>query len=259
VENNGQPPIIKKIKKGGHGHHGGAWKVAYADFVTAMMALFIVLWILGSSEEMKKAVAEYFRDPSFMLLGMGKSVIDGGRITPPTPSPLGSSDSLAQKMMEKQRLTQMGEEIKEQLGSDATLKEILDQIKIEYTDEGMRIELVESLEEAFFEVGTSSLNPQAFNILKLIGDKVSKMENLISIEGHTDSRPYANNGLGYTNYELSADRANSARRALVLGGVPENQILDIRGYADKKLKNFEDPFDIVNRRVSIIIKYSDQK
>lgn len=252
-EHGSGPPIIKKKKKSDHGHHGGAWKVAYADFVTAMMALFIVLWILSSSEQVQKAVADYFKDPSAFNLGQGKSLIDIGK-------PSNVSEELAQaikqKELEKENFTRMGEELLEQMKQDVELNDILDQIKIDFTEEGMRIELVESLSEAFFEIGTASLNPKAFNIIKLIGSKLSTIQNGVSVEGHTDARPFQNTGLGYTNFELSADRANSARRALVFGGLKENQIVEIRGFAANKLKNPNDPYDLLNRRVSIIINYS---
>lgn len=249
---NSNQPVIKKVKKGDHGHHGGAWKVAYADFVTAMMALFIVLWILSSSEQVQQAVSEYFKDPSAFELGKGKSLIDMGK----TSVSEEIAQSLRQKEMEKERFTRMGEELFDQMQQDAELGDILDQVQIDFTEEGMRIELIESLSEAFFEIGTAMLNPKAFNIMKLIGSKLATINNGITVEGHTDSRPFPNSGQGYTNFELSADRANSARRALVLGGLKENQIVEIRGFADTRLKNPGDPYDLHNRRVSIIINYS---
>ncbi len=255
-EINGQPPIIKKIKKGGGGHHGGAWKVAYADFVTAMMALFIVLWVLSSGDKVKKAVAEYFRDPRGIELGKGKSFLPNQNNIVSSPE---ISTEILKQEKEKEQFEKMGQEILDYLKEDKQLEKVLDQVKIEYTKEGMRIELSESIHEAFFEVGTAQLNPQAFNFLKYLGAKLSSINNGIIIEGHTDSRPYEGKGLGYTNYELSSDRANSARRAMVLGGLLESQIMEIRGYADKKLRNAENPNDIVNRRVSIIVKYSENK
>ena len=259
MSDNNQPPIIKKIKKGHHGHHGGAWKVAYADFVTAMMALFIVLWILGSNDEVKEAVAQYFNDPSIMVLGLGKSIIDQGRVSDKNPQVITTDTAVVVdlKKIEEERFKQMGEEIKQQLGGDPRIQELLDQIEIEYTAEGMRIELVESMNDAFFEVGTASLNPRALQIVKLIGEKISTLQNRISIEGHTDSRPFIRGTQNYTNFELSADRANSARRALLIAGVSPHQISDIRGFSDNKLKNVNDPFDVKNRRVSIIIKHNE--
>lgn len=255
LEFNDAPPIIKKVKKGEHGHHGGAWKVAYADFVTAMMALFIVLWVLGQSEEVKQAVAGYFQNPSGIAIGAGAGVLQGGNKI--------INDQKAEEIMhqaeEKAKLTKMGEEIVEQLNDNAEFSDLQGKVDVKFTDEGMTIELVESVDEAFFEVGTAVLNKKAFDLVETIGKKFSTINNNIIVEGHTDARPYPNKGEGYTNFELSADRANSARRALVMGGVKEDQVIEIRGWADKKLRNPSNPFDVYNRRVTIIVKYSDKK
>lgn len=255
LEFNDTPPIIKKKKKGEHGHHGGAWKVAYADFVTAMMALFIVLWVLGQSEEVKEAVAGYFQNPTGISIGTGAGLLKGGAKI--------INDKKAEEMMrraeEKAQLTKMGEEIVEQLNSQAEFSDLQGKVEIKFIDEGMLIELVESVDEAFFEVGTAVLNKKAQDLLQTIGKKFSAINNRIIIEGHTDARPYPNKGEGYTNFELSSDRANSARRSLVRGGVNIDQIVEIRGWADKKLRNPNNPFDVYNRRVSIIVKYSESK
>ncbi|MCX6151067.1 MAG: OmpA family protein [Ignavibacteriales bacterium] len=256
LEENENQPIIKKKKRAAEGgHHGGAWKVAYADFVTAMMALFIVLWVMGQDAKVKEAVASYFKNPSGISTGVGSGLLNEGK------KAFGEtkSEEIIKKEMEKEKLVQMGNDLLNQLEQDTEFKDILDQVNIEYVDEGMLIELMESMQDAFFEIGTANLNPKAFDLLKTIGSKIAKLDNSIIIEGHTDARPYENGGLGYTNYELSTDRANSARRALIMGGVKEVQINEIRGYADKKLKNPGDPFSIVNRRVSIIVKYTGTK
>ncbi len=255
LELNDNPPIIKKKKKGEHGHHGGAWKVAYADFVTAMMALFIVLWVMGQDSKVKEAVASYFKNPTGISIGVGSGILNGGNKI--------ISDKKTEDMMrreeEKAKLTKMGEEIVEQLNSQAEFTDLQGKVEIKFIDEGMLIELVESVDEAFFEVGTAVLNKKAENLLKTIGKKFSAINNRIIIEGHTDARPYPNKGEGYTNFELSSDRANSARRALVKGGLNIDQIVEIRGWADKKLRNPNNPFDVYNRRVSIIVKYSESK
>ncbi len=255
LEINDNPPVIKKKKKEDGGHHGGAWKVAYADFVTAMMALFIVLWVMGQDSKVKEAVASYFKNPSGISLGVGSGLLkDGTKVF---------ADKTAEEIMrreeDKVRLTKMGEEIVEQLNKDAEFSDLMGKVEIKFIDEGMLIELVESVDEAFFEVGTAILNKRAQNLLESIGKKFSTLSNKIIIEGHTDARPYQNKGLGYTNFELSSDRANSARRALVLGGVRDDQVVEIRGWADKKLRNPSNPFDVFNRRVSIIVKYSETK
>lgn len=252
-ENNNAPIIVKKGKKHHEGGHGGAWKVAYADFVTAMMALFIVLWVLGQDEEVKAGVANYFNNPTGIGSGAGPSMIDGSGANSIEPNIL---NNFRMKEMERERLTEMGNEIMDRLSRDNEFKQIMDQIDVEITDEGMRIEIMESKDEVFFEIGTATLNKNAKQILKVIGKQLSTLNNEIAVEGHTDSRPFHGNGKGYSNYELSADRANSARRALTDGGVQRNQIYEIRGYADNRLRNPKDPYDVINRRISIVVKYS---
>lgn len=248
---NNEPIIIKKGKKHGHGHHGGAWKVAYADFVTAMMALFIVLWVLGQSEEVKQAVANYFNNPFGVGVGQGASPLKGGPKNPATEV----NDILRQKEAERQALKVMGDEIIKEISSSTEFQEIIDQIQAEITDEGLRIEVIDTEQDAFFEVGTSTLKPKANKILQIIGKELSKLSNKIIIEGHTDSRPYSASGQGYSNFELSSDRANSARRALISGGLLATQIEQVRGWADNKLKLPNEPFSEKNRRISIIVKY----
>jgi chemotaxis protein MotB len=253
ASDNDQPIIIKKVVQGGHGHHGGAWKVAYADFVTAMMALFIVLWILGQDDSVKANIAHYFNDPMGFVGGKGASVLDGGGDKILAPKIM---TDVEKKEMERERLKEMGENLLSNLKNE-DFKDIIDQIDVEITDEGLRIEMMESSSDAFFEVGTSTLNKSALNILTIIGNQLSAVKNKVVVEGHTDSRPFVSGNKGYSNYELSADRANSARRALIDNGLEENRIDEIRGYADNRLRNKENSFDVVNRRISIIVKYSN--
>jgi chemotaxis protein MotB len=252
-QNGDKPIIVKKIIEGGHGHHGGAWKVAYADFVTAMMALFIVLWILGQDEATKQNIAGYFNDPSGFGVGNGPSVIDGRGKKNIAPTVL---TDFQKKEIEKERLKSMGDELMNNLRNQ-DFKDLADQIDIEVTDEGLRIEIMESSNDAFFEVGTATLKEKAKEILNIIGKQMAKIKNKIVIEGHTDARPFPNSNAGYSNYELSADRANSARRALIASGLSSDQIDEIRGYADNRLRDKENPNDVVNRRISIIVKYSN--
>lgn len=247
-----EPPIIKKVKKGHGGHHGGAWKVAYADFVTAMMALFIVLWVLSQSEEVKEAVAGYFSDP-IGFSTKGKSLLDGKSSQ---LIDLKLQKEMQQQEMERQELQKMGEKLKEDLSKDTELMQLSDQVKIEIVKEGLRIELIDSANDIFFEIGTAELKPKARKLLLKIGSEISKLKNKIIVEGHTDSRQYRNDGTGYTNFELSADRANSAKRVLVAGGVSEKQIDEIRGFADTRLRDPSDPYSYVNRRISITLKYT---
>ncbi len=250
--NNDQPIIIKKIIEGGHGHHGGAWKVAYADFITALMALFIVLWILGQDDSVKANISHYFNDPIGFASGKGSSIIDGSGNKIITPKIL---TDLEKKDLERERLEEMGENLISNL-KNKDFQNIIDQIDVEITDEGLRIEIMESGEDAFFEVGTASLKKSAYSILNIIGKQMAKLKNKIIVEGHTDSRPFPNGHKGYSNYELSSDRANSARRALIDSGLESNQIDEVRGYADNRLRDSENPFNVVNRRISIIVKYS---
>ncbi len=239
--------IIKK-KHGGHGHHGGAWKVAYADFVTAMMALFIVLWIVGQSKEVKSYVANYFKDPgAFMENTKGGGMLDGGALI--------GSDQEVDPMLKREReaLEKMGQEIMSGLTQDASLATLASQVKIEIIQEGLRIELLEGAKTVFFDVGTATLKPEAVRVLGIIASQIGKLANKVAIEGHTDARPYSRQD-GYGNFELSADRANSARRVMTGRGLRSGQVDEVRGYADTRLRNVKDPFDVANRRVSIIIK-----
>lgn len=254
MENNDQPIIVKKIKKGG-GHHGGAWKVAYADFVTAMMALFIVLWILSAGEDVKQAVAGYFKNPVGFQSG-GKRLIDPG-----TKLNLMDENILSEKEfkeMQKKRFEEMQAEIMDKLSESKGISLLIDQIKFELTNEGLRIELLDSSNDVFFKLGSAQLKNEAKEILQKVGYEINKLPNNVTIEGHTDIRPFNTGNWEYTNYELSADRANSARRALLEGGLDKSKIDDIRGYASNRLRDKEDPYNIVNRRISIIIKYSEQ-
>lgn len=285
-----QPIIIKKIKKGGaHGHHGGAWKVAYADFVTAMMAFFIVMWILASSAEVKEKVSDYFNNPmSYSLftgekiagkaavnidLGLEQKIGDGGKGGKDQKGEpfvikfdQEMSDSVVSKMRHAAKMDSIAAaERVEEIGNRLTktfnrlvsekpeLETILSSIKIEMTNEGLRIELIESSEALFFEIGSDELKSEALKVLKLLASEIGKLPNHVEIEGHTDSRSFGEKAR-YSNWELSTDRANSARRVLETSGMWEGQISKVTGYSDKKLRTPENPFEMSNRRVSILIK-----
>lgn len=253
ADNNDQQIIVKKVIKDDHGHHGGAWKVAYADFVTAMMALFIVLWILSQDDSIKANIQHYFNDPIGFAGGKGPSVIDGEGNKIIAPKILSDFD---QKELERKRLEKMGESLMNDLKNE-DFRDLIDQIDVEITDEGLRIEIMESNNDLFFEVGTASLKKSAFEMLVVIGKQLAELDNKIVVEGHTDARPFPNGNKGYSNYELSSDRANSARRVLIESGLKTNQIDEIRGYADNRLRDPHNPFDVVNRRISIIVKYNN--
>jgi len=233
-------PIIVIKKKGGHGgHHGGAWKVAYADFVTAMMALFIVLWLMGSSEKVKKAVAGYFQDPkgTANLLGTTMSG-DGAAVT--------QQDQALQKLKEK---------LEQEIQARKELEKLSKQIEITITPEGLRIELLEGKNGTFYESGSAKLSANGQELLALLASELKTIPNDLLIEGHTDAAQYSTDA-DYSNWELSADRANAARRLMQQDGVRSNQVTQIRGYADQMLRVKDNPYDPTNRRISIIVKNS---
>jgi chemotaxis protein MotB len=253
--NENEPIIIKKGKKQHDAHHGGAWKVAYSDFVTSMMALFIVLWVLAQSPKVKKAVAGYFKDPTSIGVGAGPSAMKGA----PLYFQSSALKNLSLQALEKQKFTEMGKRILNQLKKNSEFKSILNQVNVHITKDGLKIEVMESDKDVFFEIGTAKLKKQAEDLLELIGKQLSKLNNKIIIEGYTDARPYSGSITGYSNFELSADRANSARIALMKGGVGSGQIEEIRGFADHHLRDKANPFASVNRRISVIVKFSKAK
>jgi chemotaxis protein MotB len=235
----GQPIIvIKKVSGHSGGHHGGAWKVAYADFVTAMMALFIVLWLMGSSTKVKKAVAGYFNDPKGTANLLGTTMTGSGDTVQPF-----STDDL-QKLKEK---------LEQEIKARKDLEKLSKQIEITITPEGLRIELIEDKAGTFFESGSAQLSASGQELLVLLATELKTLPNHLLIEGHTDSTPYSN-GASYGNWELSADRANSARRLMQQDGVRGDQVTQVRGYADQFLRVKENPLDPSNRRISILVK-----
>jgi chemotaxis protein MotB len=236
-------PIIIIKKKGGHGgHHGGAWKVAYADFVTAMMALFIVLWLLNTSKKIQEAVGGYFRDPS------GTSKNAGTDIS-------GAGENLS---LTKDDMPRLKAEIERRIHQMNNFEKLKNQIEMTVTPEGLRIELLETESGTFFTLGSTGLNGNGKELLALLAQELGKLPNPISIEGHTDSKPYAGNK-EYSNWELSADRANAARRLMQHDGLRENQVSQVRGYADQLLRKQNDPLDPSNRRISVIVQYMEKK
>jgi chemotaxis protein MotB len=241
VTNKSQPIIVIK-RKGGHaGHHGGAWKVAYADFVTAMMSLFIVLWLMGSSEKVKKAVAGYFNDPKGTGTLLGTTMTGTGEtITAAT------SDSL-QNLKSK---------LEEEIKASKELEKLSKQIEITITVEGLRIELLEDKNGTFYQSGSAKLSANGQELLALLAAELKTLPNALLIEGHTDATQYSTD-TNYSNWELSADRADSARRLLQQGGVRSDQVTQVRGYADQFLRVKNNPVDPSNRRVSILVKNAE--
>lgn len=235
------PPIIVRKKVSHHGHHGGAWKVAYADFVTALMALFIVLWLVSASENVKRAVADYFMDPQ------GKKHLSKGG------DKVGSGASMAFSAAE---LEAIKKRIEESLANIPDFQKLKKQIEMTITREGLRIELIENPKGVFFEIGKPEPTPICVEILSRLAGVLGTLPNNVLIEGHTDSAPYQSSG-EYSNWELSADRANQARRLLQEHGVRQNQVKQVRGFADQHLRNSAQPLDPANRRISVIVQYAE--
>jgi chemotaxis protein MotB len=235
---NETPPIIIIKKVVGHAaHHGGAWKVAYADFVTAMMALFIVLWLMNSSEQVKKSIAGYFRDPSGKTSGQGTGVAG-----------VGETIALGKPDMKK-----LQAKLEEAMNRLPELEKLKDQVQMTVTGEGLRIELMESEAGTFFVSGNSQPTERGREMLQMLAAETGKLKYSLLIEGHTDSKPFAA-GANYSNWELSADRANAARRIMESSGLWPNQVAEVRGFADQRLRKPDDPTNPSNRRISVIVK-----
>lgn len=259
-----QPIIIKRKKVVAGGHHGGSWKVAFADFATAMMAFFLVLWLTATaSPEQKKAVEGYFRDPVGFTEGGSPNPVDlegsASVVNEASPdiesSQIQIEDELVDELsetLEQRRMRELFQELKEQIKQDATLQEFKDQLLLDITDEGLRIQIVDRSGRPMFDSGRAELKYYSQDILFELAKTLGSVNNKVSITGHTDSTPFGGRP-GYTNWELSADRANTARRALVAGGVRQQQIARVVGLSDSVLFDKEDPNAPVNRRISIIV------
>ena len=241
-------PIVIVKKKAAHGgHHGGAWKVAYADFVTAMMSLFIVLWLMNSSKQIQQAVGGYFRDPA------GTTKLTGGNGKGPSESAgSGPADALT---LSKDNMSKLKEDLQGAIHKIEDLNKLKSQIEMTVTSEGLRIELLESAEGTFFDSGSPELNDSGKETLSALAKELGGVPNKISIEGHTDSMPLLRNGGDYGNWELSVDRANNARRLMQESGLRPDQVTEVRGYADQKLRKPTSPADASNRRISVTVKY----
>lgn len=236
-----QPIIVIKKKAAHAGHHGGAWKVAYADFVTAMMAFFMVMWLMNTSKPVQEAVSGYFRDPSGTASKKGGSE-DGRGSATITP-------------LRKEDFTKIKEQLMGQLQKMANFDKLKNQVSITLTDEGLKIEMMENSKGVFFENGDAKPTPILGDLLRVLSAEVGKLPNPVSIEGHTDSTQYANKG-GYGNWELSTDRANMARKIMEANGLHANQVVQVRGFADNDLRDSAHPTAPENRRVTILIQYN---
>ena len=237
-----QPIIVIRRKAGHGGHHGGAWKVAYADFVTALMSLFIVLWLMNSSEGIKKAVAGYFNDPRGTGSMMGTTMTGTGETV------VAAGDAM-QKLKEK---------LEEEIRAKKDLEKLSKQIEITITAEGLRIELLEDKNGTFYQSGSARLSDSGLELLGLLAEELKTLPNSLLIEGHTDAVPYSDDAT-YTNWELSADRANAARRLMQQDGVRSDQVTQVRGYADQLLRVKSKPYDPSNRRISILVRNQEAR
>lgn len=255
------PIIIKKKKGHGHAHHGGAWKVAYADFVTAMMAFFMVMWIMGMDQPTREVIAGYFKDPMGFEKNTPKHSVnlvkDSGSIKtrPGNAGPSGSQTD------EKMAIRQMEKRIERAIKSDPTLKKMETQkgIELRQTPEGLEVELVENEtnSELFFTLGSAEVRPQARAVLAKLAPVLASINRKMVVDGHTDARPL--NKSGYDNFDLSHDRANAVRRLLVADGCRPGQFLAVRGFASNQLRKPDEPYHFSNRRVTVLIPYTFAK
>ena len=274
-----QPIIVKRVKKGGHAAHGGAWKIAYADFVTAMMAFFLMMWLIGSTTEGdRKGIADYFSTPlKVSMLGGGSgsgdssSVVKGGGedlsrsggqvkrgdVEAPTRSVNLQALKAQQARAERARLEQLKEQIEKKINENAKLEALKSQIRLDLTREGLRIQIVDANNRPMFASGSAVVQPYMRDLLREIGSILTEVPNRLTLEGHTDSQPFAGGALGYTNWELSADRANASRRELMAGGLVESRVLRVQGLAASVPFEKDDPAAPVNRRISIIVMNRD--
>jgi len=235
-------PIIVIKKKGGHGgHHGGAWKVAYADFVTAMMALFIVLWLLNSSKQVQEAVGGYFKDPTGTTKQVGSDMRGAGE----------------NFTVSKDNMEQLKEQLQKAIKEVPHFEKFKNHIDMTVTNEGLRIELTESEKGTFFDSGSAKMSEDGEELLHALATELGKLPNTLAMEGHTDSKQYTA-GRNYGNWELSSDRANAARRLMQGNGIRSDQVTQVRGFADQRLRKKDDPLDASNRRISLIVQYLDK-
>jgi chemotaxis protein MotB len=270
-----QPIIIKRVRKGGHGHHGGAWKIAYADFVTAMMAFFLLMWLLGStSEGDRKGIADYFNSPlKISLLGGGTGSGDashvikgGGQDLSRTSGQVKNGDIAAprralnlqalqaeQKRAEAERLEALKKHVEDVLAASPKLAAMSGQIRVDMTEDGLRVQIVDDRNRPMFDSGSAIVKPYMRELLAEIGRTLAEVPNRLTLEGHTDATPYSGGEGGYSNWELSSDRANASRRELIVGGLPAEQVLRVQGLASSSPFDPNDRFNPANRRISITV------
>ena len=271
-----QPIIIKRIKKSAHAHHGGAWKIAYADFVTAMMAFFLLMWLLGSTAKGDlQGIASYFQSPLKVEMaggpgaGSATSIVPGGGkdLTRTTgevrrsdgtsndPSKIGQAGNAKaeQARQDARRLAALRGKIEDLISANPKLREFRSQIKMEVTNDGLEIQIVDAQNRPMFDTGSALVKSYMREILREVGTALNGIENRVSLAGHTDAAPYGNGDRGYGNWELSADRANASRRELVAAGMPDEKLLRVVGLAASDLLDKPNPMAPINRRISITV------
>jgi chemotaxis protein MotB len=273
-----QPIIVKKIKKGGHGHHGGAWKIAYADFVTAMMAFFLLMWLLGSTTEGdKKGIADYFQSPLKVAMAGGSGSGDSSHVLKGGGEDLtratgqvkrGDLDAkrntinlhkLKQEQVraEVARLEDLQKKVSGAIAANERLAAMATQIKLDMTRDGLRIQIVDEQNRPMFASGSAVVQPYMRELLQEIGKVLTEVPNRLTLEGHTDATPFPGGERGYSNWELSSDRANASRRELVAGGLADDRVLRVQGLASSQPFDSADPRAASNRRISIIVMNRD--
>jgi chemotaxis protein MotB len=273
-----QPIIIKRVKKGGHAAHGGAWKIAYADFVTAMMAFFLLMWLLGSTTDGdKKGIADYFGSPLKVAMAGGSGAGDassvvkgGGTDLTRTSGQVKQGDidvqrkslqlkalKADQRRAEAARLESLKKKVEDVLASNPKLAALQSQIRLEMTRDGLRIQIVDEQNRAMFDSGSAVVKPYMRELLREIGSVLAEVPNRLTLEGHTDAQPFGAGERAYSNWELSSDRANASRRELGSGGLPEDRVLLVQGLASSMLFVPAEPLSPVNRRISILVMNRD--
>jgi chemotaxis protein MotB len=273
-----QPIIIKRVKKGGHAVHGGAWKIAYADFVTAMMAFFLLMWLLGSTTDGdKKGIADYFQSPLKIAMAGGSGSGDsnsvlkgGGESLTSTVGQVKKGDVEAAKntinlhklkaeqvRAEIARLEDLKQQIQQKIASNDALKSVSSQIRLDMTRDGLRIQIVDDQNRPMFASGSAVIAPYMKDLLRAIGSVLIEVPNRLTLEGHTDAEPFPGGDRGYSNWELSADRANASRRELIAGGLTDDRVLRVQGLASSQPFDEKDPLAPTNRRISIIVMNRD--
>ena len=269
-----QPIIIKRIKKAGHGAHGGAWKIAYADFVTAMMAFFLLMWLLGSTTDGdKKGIADYFTSPLRLSLTGGSgsgdttNIVKGGGSDLSMQSGQVKQGEIAaqrravnlrayqteQLRAEKAKLEELKAKVEELIKASSKLNGAKSQVRLDMTRDGLRIQIVDEQSRPMFDSGSAVVKPQMRDILREIGAVLAEVPNRLTLEGHTDATPFPGGERGYSNWELSSDRANASRREMIAGGLPENRVLRVLGLSSSLLLEPDKPDAPANRRISITV------